>query len=66
VLSYLHLDHIDFGFVLCPEIAEERWHLPDAKSPAFAEIGKAVARTASRPKRASKGTAKGPTDGAGS
>jgi len=55
VLSYLYLDHIDFGFVLCPEIAEARWHLADAKSSAFAELGKAA-----------MGTAKGPTDGAGS
>ena len=53
VLSYL--DHIDFGFVVCPEIAEEPLYLADAKSSAFAELGKV-----------SKATAKGPTDGAGS
>ena len=64
MLSYL--DHIDFGFVVCPEIVEEPWHLADAKSAAFAELEKAATRSASPPKRASKATAKGSTDGAGS
>ncbi len=60
VLNYL--DHIDCGFVVCPEIVEE----PDATSAEFAELEQAATRTASPPKRASKATAKGPTDGAGS
>ncbi len=34
LLMLRYLDHIDFGFVVCPEIAEEPWHLADAKSAA--------------------------------
>jgi WS/DGAT C-terminal domain len=64
VLSYL--DHIDCGFVVCPEIVEEPWQLTDATSAEFAELEQAATRTASPPKRASKATAKGLTDGAGS
>jgi len=64
VLSYP--DHIDFGFVVCPEIVEEPWQLADATSAEFAELEQAATRTAPPPKRASKASAKGPTDGAGS
>lgn len=45
VLSYL--DHVDFGFVVCPEIVEDPWLLADATVAAFAEIKKAATRTAS-------------------
>jgi hypothetical protein len=62
VLSYL--DHIDFGFVVCPEIVEEPWQLADETSAEFAELEQAATRTASPPKRASKATVRGPTDGA--
>ncbi len=40
VLSYL--DHIDFGFVVCPEIVEDPWKLADATSAAFTELEKAA------------------------
>ena len=40
VLSYL--DHIDFGFVVCPEIVEDPWKLEDATSAAFTELEKAA------------------------
>ena len=42
MLSYL--DHIDFGFVVCPEIVEEPWELADATSAAFAESKKVATR----------------------
>ncbi len=64
VLSYL--DHIDFGFVVCPEIVAEPWQLADATSAEYAELEQAATRTASPPKRASKTTAREPTDDAGS
>ena len=51
VLSYL--DHIDFGFVVCPEIVEDPWLLADATAGAFAELSKAATKIASPPKRAS-------------
>ncbi|MGP0109300.1 MAG: WS/DGAT domain-containing protein [Acidimicrobiales bacterium] len=40
MLSYL--DHIDFGFVVCPEIVEDPWKLADATSAAFTELEKAA------------------------
>ena len=40
VLSYL--DHIDFGFVVCPELVEDPWKLADATSAAFTELEKAA------------------------
>ncbi len=61
-----NLDHIDFGFVVCPEIVEEPWELADATSAAFAELENAVTRTASPPKRMSKATARGRLHAVGS
>jgi len=64
VLSYL--DHIDFGFVVCPEIVEDPWLLADATSSAFAELRKAATKIASPPKRASTTKpVRRATDGAG-
>ncbi len=48
VMSYL--DHIDFGFVVCPEVVEDPWEFANAASEAFAELEKA-ARTALRQRR---------------
>jgi hypothetical protein len=45
VLSYL--DHVSFGFVVCPEIVEDPWQLADATSAAFAELEKAATRSTS-------------------
>ena len=47
VLSYL--DHIDFGFAVCPEIVEDPWQLVDATSAAFAELEKAAMKSTSPP-----------------
>jgi diacylglycerol O-acyltransferase len=55
-------DHIDFGYVVCPEVVEDSWQLADATAVAFTELEKAAA--ASPPKRASKETARRATDGA--
>ncbi len=52
VLSYL--DHIDFGFVVCPEIVEDPWELADAATEAFAELERTATKTTRRPKGASK------------
>jgi diacylglycerol O-acyltransferase len=43
VLSYL--DHIDFGFVVCPEIVDDPWRFVDATSEAFAELERAASNT---------------------
>jgi len=40
VLSYL--DHVDFGFAVCPEIVGDPWQLADAMSAAFTELEKAA------------------------
>ncbi len=40
VLSYL--DHVDFGFAVCPEIVEDPWQLADATSAAYTELEKAA------------------------
>jgi len=40
VLSYR--DHVDFGFVVCPEIVRDPWLLADAASEALAELEKAA------------------------
>ena len=52
VLSYL--DHIDFGFVVCPEIVEDPWLLADATSAALAELRKSAKKIDSPKKRTSK------------
>ncbi len=41
VISYR--DHVDFGFVVCPEIVQDPWLLADATSGALAELQKAAA-----------------------
>ena len=40
VLSYL--DHVDFGFAVCPEIVGDPWQLADATTAAFVELEKAA------------------------
>jgi WS/DGAT/MGAT family acyltransferase len=55
VLSYL--DHVDFGFVVCPEIVEDPWQFVDATSAAFAELEKA-AKTCSPQRRTSTNRAR--------
>ena len=62
VLSYL--DHVDFGFVVCPEIVEDPWQLADATSAAFAELEKAATRSTS-PSKITKKTKTRADDGAG-
>lgn len=37
-----YLDHIDFGYVVCPEIVEDPWQLADTTSAAFIELEKAT------------------------
>ena len=41
VISYR--DHVDFGFVVCPEIVKDPWLLADATSGALVELQKAAA-----------------------
>jgi len=41
VLSYR--DHVDFGFVVCPEVVDDPWLLADATSTALVELQKAAA-----------------------
>ena len=62
VLSYR--DHIDFGFVVCPEIVEDPWQLADATSVAFAELEEAATRSTS-PSKITKKTKTRADDGAG-
>ena len=40
VISYR--DHVDFGFVVCPEIVKDPWLLADATSGALVELQKAA------------------------
>jgi len=42
ITAMSYLDHIDFGYVVCPEIVEDPWQLADATSAAFAELEKAA------------------------
>jgi hypothetical protein len=62
VLSYL--DHIDFGFVVCPDIVEDPWEFAEATLEAFAELEKAATMSASPSKRTNKARTKA-VDGAG-
>lgn len=62
ITAVSYLDHVDFGYVVCPEVVEDPWQLADATAVAFTELEKAAA--ASTP-RASKETARRATDGAG-
>jgi WS/DGAT/MGAT family acyltransferase len=55
VISYR--DHVDFGFVVCPEIVEDPWLLAKATSAALDELRRALTRTPSSTRRASKTTA---------
>ena len=64
ITAMSYLDHIDFGYVVCPEVVEDPWQLADATTVAFTEREKAAA-AASPPKRASKETARRATDGFG-
>ena len=42
ITALSELDHIDFGYVVCPEIVEDPWQLADATSAAFAELEKSA------------------------
>ena len=42
ITAMSYLDHIDFGYVVCPEIVEDPWRLADATSAAFIELEKAA------------------------
>jgi hypothetical protein len=42
ITAMSYLDHIDFGFVVCPEVVDDPWRLADATSEAFAELEKAI------------------------
>jgi WS/DGAT/MGAT family acyltransferase len=63
ITAMSYLDHIDFGYVVCPEVVEDPWQLADATAVALTELEKAAA--ASPPKRASKETERRATDGVG-
>jgi len=42
ITAMSYLDHIDFGYVVCPEIVEDPWQLADATSAAFVELENAA------------------------
>ncbi len=42
ITAMSYLDHIDFGFVVCPEVVDDPWRLADTTSEAFAELEKAI------------------------
>ena len=55
VISYR--DHVDFGFVVCPEIVKDPWLLANATLSAFDELRNAVTRIPSSTRGASRTTA---------
>src|SRR5664280_1326380 len=42
ITAMSYLDHIDFGYVVCPEIVEDPWQLANATSAAFVELENAA------------------------